>query len=849
MQQGVAKRAFLLLAVAELIVLGATPETLAQFPEARLFSIFPPGGKQGTTVEAVLTGSDLEDVNQLYFDHPGLHAEPVTAMKDGKLQPVPGKFRITIDSATPLGMHDVRAVGRYGITNPRIFVVGDGIEVIETEPNNTPAQAVRVLADRVPRVTVNGQINGATDIDHFRFGARAGQRILIDCQARRIDSRLDGRLVLLSPSGKLLVSSNDFQGRDPFLDVTIPADGDYILGVTDQVYDGSPEYFYRLTIGTLPYIDYVYPPVGVPGATGQFTLFGRNLPGGQLGSNLTVDGRPLEQLKIQIPVPAEPLSKHRLDYSGRVPARQSTIDGFEYRLTTPQGSSNAVLIGVTDLPVVEATESNATPEKAQPVTPPCEICGRFDSPDDFQWFRFNAKANEVWMIESLSQRAGFPTDLFLVLRRVKDGAEIGTADDDGTSPIGTRFVISSDDPVLRTPQLAEGEYLVGVRHLYSGVKSNARLVYRLRIRPVQPDFSLFVLHNTPGQPNAAEQPGSLLVRRGGNQHLDVYAVRRDGFNGEIAVQVEGLPAGVTCSPVTLGPGLPGQPGQTYAPLVFSAADDAPISTGTLTITGTATIDGKPVVREARPGAVTWGFAANQPFLAQSRLARSMPIAVREGAPYRVVATPARETLSRGMPLKVKLELTRHGDFKDQVAGITAVSLPTNAKNATVAIPAGKNEGELSINLPPNVAVGTYTIAFRGNAPAVPFTKDPEGKNKKNVQVADISTPVILTVTDPIALSLNPSSAAIKEGGNVETTVAITRQGKFTGPVQLQFIQLPANVKSAAVTVTPEANEGKLVITVAANAAKDTFSNIVLRASVQVEGQGINIDKPFTLKIE
>jgi hypothetical protein len=848
MQQVVANRALPLLAVAGFLVLIPTCESLAQLPEARLFSIFPPGGKQGTTVEVVLTGSDLEDVNQLYFDHPGLHAEPVTAMKDGKLQPVPAKFKVTIEPATPLGMHDVRAVGRYGISNPRIFVVGDGIEVNETEPNNTPAQAVRVLADRVPRVTVNGQINGATDIDQFRFSARAGQRILIDCLARRIDSRLDGRLVLLSPSGKQLAGSDDFKGRDPFLDVTIPADGDYVVGITDQVYDGSPEYFYRLTIGTLPYIDYVYPPVAVPGATSQFTLFGRNLPGGQLASSLLVDGRPLEQLKVQIAVPEEPLSKHRLDYSGRVPARQSMIDGFEYRLTTPQGSSNSVLIGVTDLPVVEAIE-NATPEKAQAVTPPCEICGRFDSPRDFQWFRFNAKANEVWMIESLSQRAGFPTDLFLTLRRVKDGAEIGTADDDGTSPIGTRFVISSDDPVLRTPQLAEGEYLVGVRHLYTAIKPNARLLYRLRIRPVQPDFSLLVLHNAPGQPNAAEQPGSLLVRRGGNQHLDVYAVRRDGFNGEIAVKVDGLPAGVTCSPVTLGPGLPGQPGQIHTPLVFSAANDAPIATGTLTITGTATIDGKPVVREARAGVATWGFAANQPFLGQSRLARSIPIAVREGAPYRVVAMPAQETLSRGMPLKVKLELTRYGEFKDQVAGITAVSLPPNARNATVVIPAGKNDGELSINLPPNVAVGTYTIAFRGNAPAVPFTKDSDGKNKKNVQVADISTPVILTVTDPIALSVDPSSAAVKQGDNVEATVAITRQGKFTGPVQLQFVQLPANVKSTTVTVAAESNEGKLVITSDANAAKGSFSNTLLRASVQVAGQGINIDKPFPLKIE
>jgi hypothetical protein len=577
-------------------------------------------------------------------------------------------------------------------------------------------------------------------------------------------------------------------------------------------------------------------------------LYGRNLPDGQLMPELLVDGRPLEQLKVRVPVPDKALSERQLNFSERISARQSTMDGFEYRLNNPLGGSNPVLIGVTDLPVTMAAGSNSTQGNAQQVMPPCEITGRFDSTQSFQWFRFHAKQNEVWVIESLSQRSGFPTDLFLTLRRASDGAEIGTADDNGSNPIGTRFVISGDDPIFRTPQLAEGDYLLGIRNLYTGIKPNARLVYRLRIRPVRPDFAVIVLQNTPGQPNAAQQPGSLLVRRGGNQHLDVYAVRSDGFNGEITVQADGLPTGITCPPVVLGPGLPGQPGQTYAPLIFSAADGAPISTSTISVTARATIEGRLVTREARSGEITWGFAANQPFLAQSRLARSIAIAVREEAPYRVVAVPAEETLSRGLPLKVKLQLVRRGDFKNQVAGITAVSLPQNARNATISIPATKDQAEITITLTPNVAVGNYTIAFRGNAAAVPFTKDPDGKNKKNVQVADISTPITLTVTDPVAISLDSSPYAIKQSGTSETRVSIARQGRFTGPVALQLIQLPAGVKSSAITVVAGANEGTIAITANADATTGTFSNVALRATVDVSGQRINIDRPFTLRV-
>jgi hypothetical protein len=269
----------------------------------------------------------------------------------------------------------------------------------------------------------------------------------------------------------------------------------------------------------------------------------------------------------------------------------------------------------------------------------------------------------------------------------------------------------------------------------------------------------------------------------------------------------------------------------------------------VTIKGTATIAGQPVVREARPAVITWTFDPNQPIRAQSRLARTIPLAVRDGAPYRVVATPEKATISRGLPLKVKLQITRRGDFKDQVAAIVAVNLPPGVPNPPAVIAANQNEVEVTYTLPPNVPVGNYTIAVRGNAPAVPFTKDPEGKNKANVQVGDISTPVILTVTDPLGMTVKPLPGVVKKGANAEFVVTVTRQGGYSGPVQLQFVQLPANVTSPAVTVAPDAAEGKLVATAAANAANGSSTNVIVRATVAVGGQNVNIDVPFTLNVE
>ena len=75
---------FVTLFVAALVLRGVARHATAQLPTARLFSVFPSGGKQGTTVEITITGGDLEEVNQLYFDHPGIKAELVQEMKDGK---------------------------------------------------------------------------------------------------------------------------------------------------------------------------------------------------------------------------------------------------------------------------------------------------------------------------------------------------------------------------------------------------------------------------------------------------------------------------------------------------------------------------------------------------------------------------------------------------------------------------------------------------------------------------------------------------------------------------------------------------------------------------------------------
>ncbi len=566
----------------------------AQLPVARLSSVFPAGGKQGTTFDVTLTGTDLELANKLLFTHPGITATPKTrepaAFEQGP-QPVANTFTVKVDAAVPQGWYEARAVGKFGISDSRAFLVDDLPEGAEKEPNNTRDVATVVQAGSV----VNGQINAATDVDYLKFSAKAGQRLSIDCWASRIDSRLEPVLAVVDAGGRELAGATNTVYRDAAIDFSAPADGDYYVRLYDAVYGGSPEFFYRLSISTKPHIEYVLPNAGLPGTTGTFTLYGRNLPGGA-DAGVILDGKPLQKLSVQIAIPGG-AEAQKLSGGTLLEPSSASIDGFEYRLKSPAGASNPVMIGFASAPVVLEQEPNAPPQP-QKIPVPCEFVGQSQARLDKDCIVFEAKANEVYWLEMISQRQGASLDPQFALERVttdKDGKQTFAAisqqvDDNPTMAQigGPAFSTRCDDPSFRFAVPADGTYRVLIGDLYN--RGNPRFVYRLAIRKEAPDFRLAAVAPFPINPQQQlANPWSLLLRRGGLEDLRVYAFRRDGFNENIEVSVEGLPPGVTCQSVTLGPG------QNSAPLVLAAAENAAEWAGTIRIVGKATANGQPLV--------------------------------------------------------------------------------------------------------------------------------------------------------------------------------------------------------------------------------------------------------------
>ncbi len=564
----------------------------AQIPQTTLNSLSPPGGQVGQAFDAVIFGTDLDFVDRLIFSHPGITAAQKTREQDGRQIPIDNQFAVSIASDVPVGIYEARAIGYFGVSNPRAFVVGDRPELTETEPNNDRATAQELPVGAV----VNGLSNGTADVDFFKIRAAAGQRVVVAADARRIDSRMQVQLELFDASGRRLERSQGGYRGDPLLDFTSASEADYFVRVTDFTYRGGNDYFYRLSASTAPFIDFVLPPSGPPGTTTSFTLYGRNLPGGA-PSGMNVAGIELQKLDVSITLPPRDATSHIDDH---LSPEESSIESFSYRLSSPAGWSNAVSIHFADAPVVREVEPNDAAAQVQTIAVPGEVGGQFQQKLDVDLFQFEAKAGEVYYIDVYGQRLGLLTDPRFVLEQVtrnEQGEEqlkrLTDQDDTALTIGGEDFNTRHRDPGFRFDVPADGVYRLILSDRYRESRGDPALVYRLSIRRESPDYRLVAFASVPNpQPNQPGSPGVIRLLKGGNVEIDVLAHRLDGFDGNIRVTVEGLPEGVTSPGAVIGSG------QNSARLIFSAKLDAAVTVSEIRVLGEAQIDDPGKVRAA-----------------------------------------------------------------------------------------------------------------------------------------------------------------------------------------------------------------------------------------------------------
>jgi len=342
------------------------------------------------------------------------------------------------------------------------------------------------------------------------------------------------------------------------------------------------------------------------------------------------------------------------------------------------------------------------------------------------------------------------------------------------------------------------------------------------------------------------RPDACTLGQGGNRNFIVLAERLDGFKGEIALTVEGLPKDVTCVPQTIGPNT------KECLLVLSAAATAPSFTGEIKIKGKATINGKEVVREARPASITWPVQPQQNIPTIARLDRGLWLAVRDKVPFNLAAKADNSVVTHGGKVNIKLTLNRL--FPDANAPFQILpspgELPPGVTFGNVTIPQGKNDANLILNIAPNVQPGTYSFVFRGFAP-VPFSKNPMDKKKPNINVVMPSTPVALTILPKSVANLNvPPNINAKLGAVTEVVVKAARLFDNNDPLKVQLILPPGTQGLAAdeVTIPPGKDEAKLIVRVLPNAPPGNRPNLTIRATAVIQPGNVTLTHEAKINI-
>ncbi len=473
--------------------------------------------------------------------------------------------QITVAANAEPGQRELRLATSGGLSNPLVFYVGQLLEFSEEASRNIAEQKSQIskvafgpknrktkaeLKITLP-ATVNGQILPG-EVDHCRFTATKGQKLVIAVQARQlipyisdaVPGWFQATLSLYDAKGKELAYDDDFSfNPDPVLYYEIPADGEYVVEIKDSIFRGREDFVYRITIGEIPFVTSIFPLGGPAGGKTTVQLKGWNLP----VTSLTLD----DSRKTP---GIYPLSVRKDDHV-----------------------SNFVPFAVDTLPECLAEKSKHGKSQAQHVSLPIIINGRIAKPDDSNVFCFDGKAGDQIVAEVMARRLNSPLDSVL---KLTDATGNQIAFNDDNTDKGAGLTTHHADSYLTATLPANGTYLLRLSDTQH--KGGPEYTYRLRLSAPQPDFALRVV------------PSSINVRAGATVPATVYAVRKDGFAGDIILSLKDAPRGFKLS----GAKVPAK--EDKVKLTITAPSEPTNNPVNLELEGRATIAGREVVRAAVP---------------------------------------------------------------------------------------------------------------------------------------------------------------------------------------------------------------------------------------------------------
>jgi hypothetical protein len=537
------------------------------------------------------------------------------------MSPVLAEFlilEVTIAPAAQPGERQLRLTSATGVSNPLVFCVGQLPEFTEPEPNDSPVKTPTRIA--LP-ATVNGRITPNTpdrqmkgrpgqqftpgDVDQYQFEAHKGQQLVVAVGARQLIPYLadavpgwfQAAVTLYDVKGKELAYDDDYRFHpDPVLHYQIPEDGEYILEIKDALYRGRDDFVYRITIGELPFVTSMFPLGGRVGSQTDIEVAGWNLP----------------------------VDKTKMDATGKEPGT------YPFSVLNGTMASNSMSFAVDTLPECTEKESNDSLGEAQPVDLPIIVNGRIDKSGDVDVFRFNGRAGDEIVAETMARRLDSPLDSML---KLTDATGWQLAFNDDHEDKGAGLVTHHADSYMALKLPADGTYFVWVSDTQH--QGGPEYSYRLRISTPRPDFELRIV------------PSGISVRAAGTVPLTIYALRTDGFSGEITLSLKSAEPWFSLK----GSVVPA--GQDKVQVTLTAPPNPLPEPVDLSLQGSATIGGQRIVHAAVPADDMMQAFAYRHLVC----AKDLKVLVadrRAGQPPRIL-TPLPLKIAAGSTAKVQVE--------------------------------------------------------------------------------------------------------------------------------------------------------------------------------------------------
>ena len=723
----------------------------------KIDNIQPYGAPRGVPTDVTISGFGFADSPQL--------VAPFSASVE-KLATSAGanyRFKILVPATTPLGVYPIRVKSDAGLSNPILFAVGQVPQVAEVEDNSVFDSAQTVTMP----VVVEGQCAG-TDVDHFRFAGKKGQKIIVDAQCSRIGSGVDPQIRLTTASRKFVESADDTPGlmTDARLSAILPEDGDYVVELSDSKYQGGGRPVYRLTIGEIPVAAEVYPLGGRRGETVGFEL-----RGGSLTEMRTAAGT--------LSVPA-------------------LADIFHLKApSAPWDIEIPAVLDVSDYPELrESADPNATPTKG---VAPVVFNGRIDPAGDVDRFTLAVLPGQALRIRVDASELASALDGTLqilgpagnVLAAAEDTMIPAIAPKGSKKPAG---LVSPDPSLDFAVPAGVNEITLSIRDLIG--RGGVGFPYRVTVEPIVPGFQVQLADS------------QLTIPRGGTVIIAATVVRQ-AFNGPITLVIADPPAGLSFRPSTI------PAGQVAGMFTATASSDATFGPVDLKVVGTGQGPNGPLADVASKLLI---FAQQGNVPTNSQTQTGLPSAVATPLPAAIDSPSTPVEVVHGYGGSIPLKVVRQ-PASDGVLAISSLPLPPGMV-VTGTIAEKANEGAANLTLP----------AESPFAPATLFLNAKGKVGGKDVSLMIPS--VTIDVVRPVSVELSVSAVEVKAGGSVEVKGKIVRKPVCKEPVTVELAALPAGVKGPSMVVPPEATEFTLKLDAdAAAAASQATSQVAIKFQI------------------